>query len=191
MPRTIAPAAFSLATSAESSLGIDSCSAIEPPVVGRPLHVDRVVEQHRDAVQRPARALPRPLAVERLRLARPRRCSRERTAWMRRALGVRQRDPREVRPGQRLRRAASRRSSAPAGSWPTRSPARSGSVGARADQRHQRRRSPGCSRRARRTAAPGPSSAQRYMLGFSSETGLRSFVPCSITYATPIRSRSV
>ncbi len=33
--------------------------------------------------------------------------------------------------------------------------------------------------------------AQRYMLGFNSEAGWRSLVPCSITYATPIRLRSL
>ena len=36
LPSTIAPAAFSFATSAASAAGIDFCSAIEPPVVGRP-----------------------------------------------------------------------------------------------------------------------------------------------------------
>ncbi|CAB4962492.1 unannotated protein [freshwater metagenome] len=36
----------------------------------------------------------------------------------------------------------------------------------------------------------GTVSAQRYMLGLTSLAGLRSFVPCSIAYATPRRSRS-
>ena len=36
LPSTIAPAALSLDTNAASDAGIDFCSAIDPPVVGRP-----------------------------------------------------------------------------------------------------------------------------------------------------------
>ncbi|CAB4962501.1 unannotated protein [freshwater metagenome] len=36
LPRTIAPAASSLATSAASFVAFESCRATEPPVVGRP-----------------------------------------------------------------------------------------------------------------------------------------------------------
>ena len=52
-------------------------------------------------------------------------------------------------------------------------------------------RSPGCRRRASANGGAGSVFAQRYMLGFSADAGWRFFVPCSITYATPSRSRSL
>ena len=143
------------------------------------------------AAGRARRSSPRS-RVERLRLGRPRRVFSDAHGLDRRALGVRQRDPRQVRLRQRLGASASPR--------PCRVLQRLRRLRLQrerqdrrraADQRHRRRRSPGCSAPRAANGGAGIVFAQRYMLGFSARRGWRSFVPCSITYATPIRSRSL
>ena len=174
LPRMIAPAAFSLATSVASAAGIEFCSAIEPPVVGRPRasiksssSTGMPCSGPRDAARARSASSACGL-VDRARVERAHGLDR-------RALGVGQRDPRQVRLRSASRPSACPPSSASCRLSPTPSPART-AASAPCRPAPSASRSPGCSRRARRTAAPGRVFAQRYMLGLTSEAGLRSFV---------------
>ena len=64
LPRITAPAARSLATTAESRSGTEFCSATLPAVVGQAGDVEVVLDQHRDAVQRAADLAGGALEVE-------------------------------------------------------------------------------------------------------------------------------
>ena len=69
-PRMIAPAAFSLATIVESAAGWVSCSAIEPRARRQTEDVHRVIDDHRDAGQRPEGFLRMLLGSQRVALER-------------------------------------------------------------------------------------------------------------------------
>ena len=144
--------------------------------------VDRVVEQHRDAVQRPAR---RPSSRAPCRAPSPPRSRPVDRAHglRRRALGVGQRDPREVRLGQRLGRQRAGGHAAPAGSCTDSVSSENGS---------DRRASPtsGHERVVVRVAAAALGVRRRgHRLGAAVHArvhllaGWRSLVACSITYA--------
>ena len=104
-------------------LGIDFCSAIEPPVVGRPLTSMTSSSRTGMPCSGPRTPRGRALAVEQPRLLESVRVQRPHRL-QRRALRVGQRDPRQVGLGQRLGARACPPSCGPAATSPTPSPAR-------------------------------------------------------------------